>query len=304
MTSIAKPVAPTTQTVSASSSDLPKRIGQWELVSLAAEGNLCRVYQARGSDGRSPSPAYAVKCLRPEWQNSPKALAALARETLVGREVFCPHVVPVLAANLTCPPHFVVMPWLTGSTLQGYLRAGRHVPVPVALWIIRQAAHGLDALYRSGWMHGDIKPSNLFISPEGHVTLIDLGFARRPEETGSVVNRCVVGTASYIAPEMITSALRADIRSDLYGLGAILYELLAGRPPFVARSLAEIATQHRQARPLGLGTLRPDLPIELVRLTHQLLSKDPLRRPQTPGELIERISELEIATFAQRSPAA
>ncbi len=304
MNSTAKPVAPTTQTVPASRSGLPERIGQWKPVALAAEGNLCRVYQALALDGRTGLPGYALKCLRPQWHDDPRALATLARETLVGREVSSPHVVPVLAASLNRDPHFVVMPWLAGATLANHLRAGWRPPVPVALWVIRQAAQGLDALHRAGWMHGDVKPSNLFLSPEGHVTLIDLGFARRPDEVGSVVNRCVVGTASYIAPEMITSALRADIRSDLYSLGAVLYELLAGRPPLVARNLAEIASLHRQARPIGLNRLRPGLPVGLVRLTHRLLARDPLRRPQTPSELIDRIAELEIATFAQRNPAA
>jgi len=303
MTSTTKAAAPV-QATSASSAGLPDRVGQWQPVQLVAEGNLCVVYRARGLDGRSTEPAYALKCLRPQWQGDRKALATLARETLVGQEVSSPHVIPVLAADFRSTPSFVVTPWLAGSSLQQRLQSGWRAAVPAALWIIRQAAQGLDALHKADWMHGDIKPSNLFISSEGHVTLIDLGFARRPDEVGSIVDRCVVGTAAYVAPEMITSAFRADIRSDLYGLGAVLYEMLAGRPPYQGRNLADIATQHRQSRPLAINLLRPDLPIELVRLVHRLLAKDPLRRPQSPAELIDLITRLEIATFDHWATAA
>jgi serine/threonine protein kinase len=155
-------------------------------------------------------------------------------------------------------------------------------------------------------MHGDVKPGNIFVSPAGHVTLLDLGFARRNGDTtaggtGSAVDRCVLGTCSYIAPELITSALRADVRSDIYSLGVVLFELLCGRLPFVGKDLAELAAQHRQATPPDLGRLVPDLPGELVELVRQMLAKEPLRRPQTPRELVDRLARIEIATFSERT---
>jgi serine/threonine-protein kinase len=146
-----------------------------------------------------------------------------------------------------------------------------------------------------------VKPSNIFVSPEGHVTLLDLGFARRAEETGSVIERCVTGTCNYIAPERITSALRADIRSDIYGLGVVLFELLSGRLPFEGENLAELVIQHRQARPPDLRRLAPHLSTGVIRLVREMLAKDPLRRPQTPRELINRLAALEIASFGERS---
>jgi serine/threonine protein kinase len=158
----------------------------------------------------------------------------------------------------------------------------------------------LNALHEAGWMHADVKPSNIFLSSDGHATLLDLGFARQPADTTSFVNRCVTGTMQYIAPEMITSALRPDIRSDIYSLGATLYEMLACRPPFIASTVEQLAEQHRQAEPQPIRLFKSQVPARLARFVHQMLAKEPLRRPQTPRELIDRLIELEIETFDMR----
>ncbi len=280
----------------------PRRVGEWELVGLGGEGDLSRVYRARPVDTPADRPAmHALKMLHPRWENDPKAVCLFRREAVVGRTVAHPHLVSILAAHVVERPYFVIMPWLEGSTLARLLAADERLDLPIALWIARQVAEALDALHSAGWMHGDVKPDNTFISPEGHATLLDLGFARRPDETGSVVERCVTGTCNYIAPEMITSALRADIRSDIYSLGVMLFEMLSGRLPFEGDDLAELATQHKQSAVPDLRRLVPQLPAGVVRLVRQMLAKEPLRRPQTPRELIDRLVAMEIETCAQRS---
>ena len=156
-------------------------------------------------------------------------------------------------------------------------------------------------MHASGWRHGDIKPSNLFLSPGGHVTLLDLGFAEPNRPGGSVLDRCVLGTCNYIAPEMITSTLAADIRSDIYSLGVVLFEMLAGRLPFEGDTLPALVAQHKQCRPPELRRLVPHLPAGVARLVRQMLGKEPLRRPQTPRELVERLARLEIEAFTERA---
>lgn len=295
--------APSAPRRAAPSESLP-RVDPWELVRLAGEGSLSQVYAARplGIPADRP-PDYALKMLRPRWQTDPRAIAVIRREARVGREVAHPHLAAILAEGVERPPYFVVMPWLSGETLAKRLEAEEPIDLPVALWIARQVAEALDALHRAGWSHGDVKPSNIFVSPEGHVTLLDLGFARRRDETGSALDRCVTGTGNYLAPEMITSTLRPDIRSDVYSLGVVLFEILSGRLPFEGKSLAEVATQHKQTRAPDLRRLVPQLPGDVTRLVAEMLAKQPLRRPQTPTELIQRLVPLEIATFAQRAVA-
>jgi serine/threonine protein kinase len=279
---------------------LPK-VGSWELVRLAATGTLAEIYQARPVEApKDQTPAYAVKMLRAQWRNDPRGIALLRREAVVGRTVAHPHLIAILAAGLAHPPYYLVMPWLHGATLDTRLATGRKLDLPVILWIARQVAEALDALHAAGWMHGDVKPANIHVSPERHTTLLDLGFARRRDEADSALTRCVMGSCAYLAPEMITSAVRGDIRSDLYSLGVVLFEMLTGQLPFRAESMAELVAQHKETRPPDLRELVPHLPSALVRLVHELLAKDQLRRPQTPREVIDQLIDLEIATFAER----
>lgn len=279
-------------------------IDGWELVEPVYEGPLARTYRARPAGCPADRPAaYALKLLRRRWWQEPQAVGLLKREALVGRTVSHRHLVSVLAARTRRPPYYLVTPWLEGETLarQSSGTGQPKMELPIALWTARQVAEALGALHEAGWTHGDVKPGNILLSPPGHVTLLDLGFARRPDENGSAADRPVLGTCRYIAPEAITSALAVDIRSDIYSLGAVLFEMLAGRPPFEAGGLAELAVQHREARAPGLRRLVPHVPGQVARLVAQMLGKQPLRRPQTPGELVERLAALEIATFAERS---
>lgn len=278
------------------------RAGNWELVQLAAEGTWAQVYRARPADSPSDrTAAYAVKMLRPQHQDAPEAAELLAREALVGRSVAHPHLVAILDSQIGRRPQFLVMPWLEGSTLHARLQESQPLDPPLALWIARQTAEALAALDEAGWMHGDIKPSNIFLSPEGHATLLDLGFARRRDENSAPNGRTIQGTGYYLAPECFTDSLAPDIRSDIYSLGAVLYQLLSGRLPLEGRSLAELAVEHKQTTPASLRRLVPQLSPEAARLVHRILAKDPLRRPQTPQELVAELVRLEIATFTERA---
>jgi len=225
----------------------------------------------------------------------------LRREAQVGRTVSHPHLLPVLRFHLARAPRYLVMPWLCGTTLSAAQAGGRRFGVPVALSIVRQAAEALGALHSAGWRHGDVKPQNLFLSPEGHVTLLDLGFARSFWERGGVADRCVAGTWRYFAPELTSAAHRPDARADVYSLGVVLYELLAGRPPFDGTETTELARLHREARAPHLTELRPMLPRAVVQLVHRTIAKSPMRRPRTAGELVDLLARLEIETFSERA---
>ncbi len=214
--------------------DCPLSVEGWELLERVAEGAYSDVYRARPADRSSPLPAaYAVKVLREPWCDRPEIAELLRCEARVACEVCNPHLISVLAASTVHKPHFLVSPWLNGQTLSRILDSDRGIDLPSALWIARQTAEALHALEATGWIHGDVKPANMIVSPEAHVTLIDLGFARPLGKGGSAVDRPVMGTYQYIAPEMVTSRLATDIRSDIYSLGATFYEMVTGRSPRV-----------------------------------------------------------------------
>lgn len=238
--------------------------------------------------------------LRPCWQDDDRAIRLLQREALVGQSISHPHLAPILSASVLEPPRLVVMPWLEGASLAARLAAGQQFGVPEALWIARQTAEAIEALDAAGWMHGDVTPGNIQVSPTGHVTLLDLNFARRRDEFASAVDRPIMGTCDYLAPEYLTSALRPDIRSDIYSLGAVLFEIIAGRPAFAAKTLEQLSLEHRQAAVPDLTRLAPHVPREVARLVRRMMAKEPLRRPQTPRELVEQLVALEIGSFSQR----
>lgn len=278
---------------------LPAQAGSWRLEGLLGEGTLARVFAARpvGSPTDQPAP-YALKMLRPRWNDRPEALALLRREASIGKSVAHPHLVAILAAHVNEPPYFVVMPRLAGQTLAALLVRESTVSVRRALWIARQTAEALNTLHGHGLLHGDVKPANLQLAPTGHATLLDLSFARPMNDGSSLVDLPLLGTLNYLPPEQIASTLRCDHRSDVYSLGVVLYEMLAGGPPFQAADLAELLQMHRQDRPKHLRTVRPDVPSPLANLVRQMLSKEPLRRPQTMDEVIDALVRLEIAECA------
>lgn len=281
--------------------DTPGTIGNWVLTALIAVGSVTRVWRARPNGATASPPGYAIKVLQKEWESNPHAVALIRREALVGRRVAHPHLIPVLAAGTFCPPYYVVMPWLHGATLAWWLARRPRLDPPLAFWVARQTAEALGALHRAGWLHGDVKPENIFVSPEGHVTLLDLGFARRTDGSERPASHRLAGTSYYLAPELAARVPRGDIRSDLYSLGVVLFEMLAGRRPFEGEGPAEVFEHHRQTPPPDLRLLAPGLPEDAYHLVRQLLAKEPLRRPADPAEVAARLVALEIATFTERT---
>ena len=266
-------------------------IGPWRLVRKIGEGALTEVFQARCDRG---SASYALKRLRSQWQAEALAIECLKSEASVGRAVSHCHVIPILAAQLEEPPNYVVMPLLSGRGLEAYLLPGEPVRVPLALWIARQAAEGLGALHASGFMHGDVKPANLFVASDAHVTLLDLGFARPAGRSGTLAHRPVVGSVQYMAPELFSSTLCADIRSDIYSLGVVLFQMLCGRLPFAETNPQDLALAHRDQPPPQMRTLAAQLPSELTHFVHTMLAKEPLRRPQSPKEVVQTLVRHEV----------
>ena len=278
------------------------RIGPWLLVSLISESELARVYVARPADAAENKLAnYVVKVLRREWWRDCQAIEMQRRAAWLGRAISHPHLLPVLSANVGQAPFYFVTPRLEGRSLAEVLAPGGSLPLPTTLWIVRQVAEALAALHeRTGMIHADVKPSNVFVSPEGHATLIDMGFAHGPSEGWHWSSRPVVGTLSYIAPEAITSRLCAQPSSDLYSLGVTLYEMIAGQMPFETESPDELVRMHRETKPTCIRHLVPKLPKPVASLVHRLLAKDCMRRPSSAAEVVEELARLEIECFSLR----
>jgi len=275
-------------------------IGRWQPVKLLGSGGMSRVYLAHPVSAGIEAARYALKVIDDKWAQNERALDQIRREALVGNSISHPHLISVLDWGVQKPPYYLVMPLLRGNTLEALIQAERLPSLPMALWMARQVAEALSALHAANWRHADIKPANIFLSPDGHVTLLDLGLARRAEESSHISERAIVGTLAYLPPETLTSTLAADIRSDVYSLGVTLYQTLSGRVPYMARSLGEMAQIQNETVPMRLRRLAPTLPLAVADLVHDMIAHEPLRRPQTADELIRRLLPLEIASFTER----
>lgn len=273
----------------------------YELLEPLGGGGLTRVFRARES---STGELRVAKILRPEWAEHPTAVSLIQREARAGMSVRHPHLVAVLDAHVSGPPYFVVMELLAGESVAARLRRCERFGPGLALWVARQVAQGLGALYARGFIHGDIKPSNIFFSRDGQAKLIDLGFAHRVGENSDLRERgYVVGTVNYMAPEVLSLVAQADIRSDLYSLGVSLYEMLTGDLPYPRGDVRETIQRSRLELPRDPRLLLPTLPDGICGLLDQLLSKNPIRRPPTPADLVARLVALETEELARRRSA-
>jgi serine/threonine-protein kinase len=275
---------------------------RWQLGQLLAEGRWTRVLEARPLEGdeRLP-PAYALKTLREDVPAVSIAIAGLRRHAQAGARLSCPHLAPVLVAHLHTPPHYLLMPLLEGASLRRHLAArGPAFGLAETLWIVRQIALGLQNLHEAGWLHGDLKPENIFLSPAGHATLLDFGLARQRNTPECVSTGRWTGTLAYAAPETILPDQPLTPAMDIYGLGVVLYELLTGQLPFAHANPEDMAAAHLTALAPDIVPLRSEISPRLARLVRKMLSKEALRRPTT-DELLPWLTELEIEHFAARS---
>jgi len=186
--------------------------------------------------------------------------------------------------------HFLVMEYVEGKSLEQHVQANGPLPYAEAAGYVIQVAQGLQHAYEAGLVHRDIKPANLLLSKQGVVKILDMGLARFFDDddnfTQMYCKDAVLGTADYIAPEQALDSHIADIRSDLYSLGATFYRLVTGRTPFGGSWVRQKLMAHQLWDPEPLHTVRPDVPEELSAIVAKMMAKKPEDRYQTPMEVI------------------
>jgi serine/threonine protein kinase len=193
------------------------------------------------------------------------------------------------------------MELLPGESARQRLDRDYRLETTDALWIIRQTAEALAALHAAGFVHGDVKPENIRLTGDGNAVLIDLGFAHRPGENAAFLSQgYVLGTINYLAPELCAATPDGDFASDLFSLGLTFYELLVGRLPYAAESVADMFRLRREHRSGGFA-LRIGPPA-LAHIIERLLAPEPAQRPRAAA-LVPQLVALEINTLKKRRSA-
>jgi serine/threonine protein kinase len=224
----------------------------------------------------------AVKLLKPSLAADPVVAERFRREAIAAAKLTHPNIVAIYDTVDEGGRQAVVMQYVPGRSLREILDEERKLSVEMTIRIGAATAAALDAAHQSGLVHRDVKPGNILITPEGRVLLTDFGIAKALTETEQnsdlTSDNVMMGTAKYLSPEQVRGR-RLDGRADLYALGLVLYECLAGRVPFREDTDAATALARLQRDPTPLGRLRPTLPRGLVELIHRLLARNPDDRP-------------------------
>ena len=221
----------------------------------------------------------AIKILKPELSVSLGAERFL-REIETTANLRHPHIVPLYDSGEAHGALYYVMPFVEGESLRERLKRDGQLPLDDAIRIAREVAGALSYAHARGVVHRDIKPENILLE-SGHAVVADFGIARAVRAAGSeslTGAGMSVGTPAYMSPEQAAGEVDIDGRSDLYALGCVLYEMLAGQPPFTGPTGASLIRQHMVAEPPPISSLRPAVPAPVIAALERALAKAPADR--------------------------
>jgi eukaryotic-like serine/threonine-protein kinase len=261
---------------------LDQQIGNWQIEGQLGEGGMGSVHLARH---RTLGTLAALKVLAPGLGRDAKFRERFVREARAQAQLRHPGIAQVMDFLEQGDDLFVVIEYLSGGTLADRLDNRRErLPVATAVSWTRQALAALDYAHQHGVIHRDIKPSNLMFDEAGHLKIVDFGIAltldgRRLTTAGAL------GTPHYMSPEQIRRPLEVDHRTDVYAMGVVLYEMLAGHPPFDAISDFDIRYAQVNETPKPLTDQNSEIPPELEAIVMKALAKDPNERYSGCGEL-------------------
>ena len=262
------------------------KIGQiikerYEIVEILGEGGMAFVYKAKDKQLQRN---VAIKTLKPNYVNQEKFVDRFRREAQTAANLNHPNIVQIFDWGIEDEPYFV-MEYIEGNTLTSIITGNKTVGLNDILYIGSQVANGLKEAHKHGLVHRDIKPGNIMITPDGKVKVTDFGIVSLQNEESDITKTgAVLGTASYISPEQ-AQGKPVSFESDLYSLGTVLYELIAGNPPFTGDSPIATATKHLTDKPEKLSNYRKDIPKALENAILKLLEKRPSDRFKSAEDL-------------------
>ena len=261
---------------------------RWILQGEIGRGTQTTVYRAHDAVHDAP---VVVKSLDPSLASA-LDFPRFKKQMLHAAEVRHPGIVPLIAVEEAAGRIFLVTPFLAGESLRTRLNRDRTLPVSEAIAITRQVAESLGAAHANDILHKDVKPTNIFIDGP-HAVLMDLGVARaisRSMDETMTGTGLTLGKPGYMSPEHASGGVEITARSDLYSLGAVLYEMLGGEPPFTGKQPHAVLMRTLTETPVPITEIRDGLPPEVGVVVDRLLAKEAAARYASAAEVVEALS--------------
>jgi eukaryotic-like serine/threonine-protein kinase len=260
--------------------------GRYRLQAKLGSGGMSTVFLARD---QTLDRDVAIKVMHREMSEQADQLERFRQEARAVAKISHPNVVAVIDAGEDHGHPYIVLEYVEGETLkQRIARVGALDPQEALAYAI-EIARGLTVAHSRSMVHRDIKPQNVLIDPEGRAKLTDFGISRQLEQDGMTATGRVLGTTDYVAPEQAMGR-GVDPRSDVYSLGVVLYEMLIGQVPFHADSQVGVAMKHVNEEIPDVQQRRPEISAAAALVVERATSKDPDKRYQDVGEMIDDLS--------------
>jgi len=270
------------------------RVGRYRLLAMIGVGRSCHVWEVLDDISGERR---AIKVLKDEYAGSREHRALLNREFAVGRGLNHPQVIRIYEFHKRRGVVHIVMELFPARNVkESFLEMGVEAFAYYVPKIAEQAAVALGYLHEQGWLHRDVKPDNFLMNRDGVVKLIDFALADRSRGLlGRLFGRRlkIQGTRSYMSPEQIRGR-GVDERSDVYGLGCMLHELAAGKPPFTGQNTQELLTKHLRNAPPPLEAAGRDVTTEFAELVRKMLSKSPAQRPHSMTDVVRALRGMQV----------
>ncbi len=267
---------------------------RYRLGRVLGRGGMCIVYQAWDTKLQRD---VAIKRLEPPLNQDPRTRARFDREGRALARLSHPNVVTLIDRGSTENDDYLVFEYVEGRSLKEMVKE-KPLSVEDAGRIMGQVAEGLAAAHQAGIVHRDVKPQNILIDRQGHAKITDFGIATGPDWTKVTKVGSIIGSARYMSPEQVKSK-PVDVRSDVYSLGVVMYEMLAGHPPFDGANMPEIARHHLNTPPPPLGPIRSDLPAGLEKVVMRCLEKLPEDRFVSMDEVLGALTGLGLYSLVR-----
>ncbi len=272
---------------------------RWRIETRIGQGAMGSVFKGRDLEQGT---VVAIKILAPEHCRKQKVLARFEREAGLMTTLRHPNIVLLHGHGRRGALPYIVMEHLEGMTLADVLtHQGGKLPLPETVAVVKQLAAGLDFLHQHGLVHRDVKPQNVFLCAGGRVTILDLGVVRDQANPGLTKPGAMVGTPYYMSPEQILGAEDIDLRTDVYALGALTFEVLTGRPPFLGSNNFEVLYAHKNTPPPDAAQLVRTVPRAVAQVVQQAMAK---RREDRPPSAAAFAAGLEAAAAGRRADLA